>query len=177
MAFHTRSGGGGQPQSAPTRVLFVCLGNICRSPAAEMIFCALLEQAGLRGRISCDSCGVAAYHIGQKPDSRMLAALQRAGIPYNGHRGRQFSPADFDRFDLIIPQDEENRGDVLSLARTAEQAAKVLPMSRWFPPECGLAEVPDPYYGGTRGFDAVVSLLRVSCAALLRELAGADAER
>ena len=178
MDFHTRSGGGGQPQSASrVRVLFVCLGNICRSPAAEMIFSTLLEQAGLRDRISCDSCGVAAYHVGQRPDSRMLAALQRAGIPYNGHRGRQFSPADFDRFDLIIPQDEENRGDVLSLARTPLQAAKVLPMSRWFPPECGLAEVPDPYYGGTRGFDAVVSLLRVSCAALLRELAGADAER
>ena len=170
MELHTRSGGGGQPQSAPVRVLFVCLGNICRSPAAEMIFTALLGQAGLRGRIGCDSCGVAAYHIGQKPDSRMLAALQRAGIPYNGHRGRQFSPADFARFDLIIPQDEQNRADVLSLARTPEDAAKVVPMSRWFPPECGLAEVPDPYYGGARGFDAVVALLRAACANLLADL-------
>lgn len=170
MAFHTKSGGGGQPQSAPTRVLFVCLGNICRSPAAEMIFSALLEEAGLRGRISCDSCGTASYHVGQKPDSRMLAALQRAGIPYNGHRARRFSPADFDRFDLIVPQDEENRSHILALARTPEQAARVVPMSRWFPPECGLPEVPDPYYGGARGFDAVVSLLQAACSAILHEL-------
>ena len=170
MELHTKSGGGGQPQSARVRVLFVCLGNICRSPAAEMIFAARLEEAGLRGRVACDSCGVAAYHVGQRPDSRMLAALQRAGIPYNGHRGRQFSAADFARFDLIIPQDEENRSDVLSLARTAEDAAKVVPMSRWFPPECGLAEVPDPYYGGERGFDAVVALLQAACANLLADL-------
>ena len=171
---HTRNTGGGQPQTAsgsvPFRVLFVCLGNICRSPAAEMLFSALLAQRGLQHRFCCDSCGVAAYHVGQSPDSRMLAALRRAGIPYNGHRGRQFSPADFDAFDLIIPQDEENRSDVLFQARSAADAAKVVPMSRWFPPECGLAEVPDPYYGGAHGFDRVVNLLRASCTALLDDL-------
>ena len=172
---HTRNTGGGQPQTAPHgvpfRVLFVCLGNICRSPAAEMVFSALLAERGLQNRFRCDSCGVAAYHVGQTPDSRMLAALRRAGIPYNGHRARQFQQADFHAFDLIIPQDEENRGDVLYQARTPADAAKVVPMSRWFPPECGLTEVPDPYYGGASGFDRVVALLRASCTALLDDLA------
>ncbi|MCQ2370843.1 MAG: low molecular weight phosphotyrosine protein phosphatase [Akkermansia sp.] len=175
MNGHTRNTGGGQPQSAlagvPFRVLFVCLGNICRSPAAEMIFNALLAERGLQGRIRCDSCGVAAYHVGQKPDSRMLAALKRAGIPYNGHRGRQFSPADFDAFDLIIPQDTTNREDILCQARKSEDAAKVVPMSRWFPADTGLDEVPDPYYGGPHGFDLVVELLRAACTALCEDLA------
>ena len=172
---HTRNSGAGQPQTAPAggpfRVLFVCLGNICRSPAAEMVFLSLLAERGLQHRFRCDSCGVAAYHVGQNPDSRMLAALRRAGIPYNGHRARQFQPADFDAFDLIIPQDGENRGDVLYQARTPADAAKVVPMSRWFPQGCGLAEVPDPYYGGARGFDSVVALLHAACTALLDDLA------
>jgi protein-tyrosine-phosphatase len=81
-------------------VLFVCLGNICRSVAAEMIFNAAVQEAGLADHVECDSCGTAAYHIGEKPDSRMLAALERAGFAYNGHRGRQFSRRDFENFDL-----------------------------------------------------------------------------
>ncbi len=136
-----------------------------------MIFNALLAERGLQGRIHCDSCGVAAYHVGQKPDSRMLAALKRAGIPYNGHRGRQFSPADFDTFDLIIPQDTTNRGDILCQARKSEDAAKVVPMSRWFPAGTGLDEVPDPYYGGPHEFDLVVELLCAACTALCDDLA------
>lgn len=175
MDFLTRSKPSGQPQSsgsAPYRVLFVCLGNICRSPAAEMVFCQALEQAGLQGRISCDSCGTAAYHVGQQPDRRMLAALKRAGVPYNGHRGRQFCRADFGRFDLIIPQDEENRGDILSLALNDAQAAKVQPMSRWFGSRSAYAEVPDPYYGPDSGFDEVVELLQDAVARLLQELKG-----
>ncbi len=154
----------------PTRVLFVCLGNICRSPAAEVIFRAAVERAGLSADFEIDSCGTASYHTGQKPDRRMLAALERAGYAWGGHRARTFTRADFSRFDLIIPQDDSNREDILSLARNAADAARVRPMRDWFPAGCRERGVPDPYYGGDAGFDAVVSLLQDACARLLAEL-------
>lgn len=145
--------------SLPVRVLFVCLGNICRSPAAEVIFTAAAQNAGIADRVKIDSCGTASYHIGQKPDRRMLAALEETGYAYGGHRARQFRRADFTDFDLIIPQDESNRSDILSLARNEADAAKVIPMSRWFPQGETLTEVPDPYYGGKAGFLRVIELL------------------
>ncbi len=161
----------------PVRVLFVCLGNICRSPAAEIIFRATAERAGLGGSFEIDSCGTASYHIGQKPDPRMLAALERAGYTWGGHRARCFTRADFSRFDLIIPQDESNRGNILSLTRSEAAAARVQPMSCWFPEGCQEQGVPDPYYGGDAGFDAVVRLLELSCARLLTELSSSFALR
>ncbi len=154
----------------PTRVLFVCLGNICRSPAAEIIFRATVERAGVAKCFEIDSCGTAYYHVGQKPDYRMLAALERAGYAWGGHRARAFTRSDFSRFDLIIPQDGHNREDILALARHADDAARVRPMRDWFPDGCREPGVPDPYYGGTEGFDAVVSLLEQSCERLLAEL-------
>ncbi len=154
----------------PVRVLFVCLGNICRSPAAEIIFRAAVERAGLAKHFDIDSCGTASYHVGQKPDRRMLAALERAGYAWGGHRARAFSRADFSRFDLIIPQDASNREDILVLARSSADAARVRPMRDWFPEDCREQGVPDPYYGGDAGFDAVVSLLEASCSRLLDEL-------
>ncbi len=157
-------------QPSPTRVLFVCLGNICRSPAAEIIFRAAVERAGLSAAFETDSCGTASYHTGQKPDSRMLAALERAGYAWGGHRARTFTRADFSRFDLIIPQDESNREDILSLARNAADAERVCPMLHWFPEDCREPGVPDPYYGGASGFDAVVRLLEASCERLLADL-------
>ncbi len=157
-------------KSTPTRVLFVCLGNICRSPAAEIIFRAAVERAGLGKDFEIDSCGTASYHTGQRPDHRMLAALERAGYAWGGHRARSFSRADFARFDLIIPQDECNREDILALARNAADAARVQPMRRWFPEGCREPGVPDPYYGEEAGFDAVVSLLEEACARLLAKL-------
>lgn len=175
MRGHTRTGAPGQSETEaeplPFRVLFVCLGNICRSPAAEILFRAAVQKAGWEHRFRADSCGTASYHIGSRPDSRMLAALKRAGYSYDGHRARQFCRADFARFDLIIPQDESNRRDILSLARTPEEAARVQPMHRWFPSTSDLQEVPDPYYGGESGFDFVVELLAVSTRRLLQELA------
>ena len=174
MYLNSRNKGEGQSETAangvPFRVLFVCLGNICRSPSAEILFNAAVAKAGAQGRISADSCGTASYHIGSKPDSRMLAALQRAGYVWGGHRARQFRRADFDAFDLIIPQDESNRQDILHLARTPEQKAKVIPMSRWFPADAADREVPDPYYGGEAGFDHVVRLLESATAALVQEI-------
>ena len=106
---------------SPYRVLFVCLGNICRSPAAEIVFNAAVKRAGLQQVVLADSCGTASYHTGEKPDHRMLAALERAGYAWGGHRARTFSRRDFEQFDLIIPQDDANRRDILSLAATPEQ--------------------------------------------------------
>lgn len=151
------------------RILFVCLGNICRSPAAEIVCKAALQHAGLADRVQVDSCGTASYHVGSKPDSRMLAALERAGFAYDGHRARTLRPADGSDFDLIIPQDEENLRDVRStLSPTAP--ATVLPMSHWFPPGVRHSSVPDPYYGTSADFDEVVALLRSSIARLVHDL-------
>lgn len=156
--------------SCRLRVLFVCLGNICRSPAAEVVCRAALQQAGLAEVVRVDSCGTAAYHVGQKPDARMLAALERAGYSYGGHRARVFRRADFRDFDLIIPQDESNREDVLALACSPQDCSRVCPMSAWFADGEAVREVPDPYYGGAAGFDAVVALLGRSMPKLMREL-------
>ena len=172
MDVHTRIGEDGQPESAaqPFRVLFVCLGNICRSVAAEITFNAAVQEAGLADHVEADSCGTAAYHVGEEPDSRMLAALERAGFTYNGPRGRQFSRRDFAAFDLIVPQDEFNEQDILSLSRNSADAARVRGMWQWFAADERERSVPDPYYGGPEGFDAVVALLTRSIRKLVAEL-------
>ena len=154
--------------STPYRVLFVCLGNICRSPAAEIVCRAALAEAHLQDSVAVDSCGTASYHVGSKPDARMLAALQRAGYAYLGHRARALSRSDGDRFDLIVPQDDDNYSDILdTLGR--QFSARVVPMSYWFPPEAAdcYKSVPDPYYGTDDDFDDVVALLRASMPALI----------
>ncbi len=159
--------------SSPQKILFVCLGNICRSPSAEIILRQKLKAAG---QVQChiDSSGTAAYHVGSRPNQRMLHALERAHYAYDGHRARQFSARDFQDFDLIIPQDESNREDILALARCEEDRAKVIPMSHWFTGSYRerYSEVPDPYYGGDSGFDAVVQLLESSCDQMIIELFG-----
>ena len=157
---------------APYRVLFVCLGNICRSPAAEIIFNAVAAKNGLAGLVKADSCGTASYHTGSKPDHRMLAALERAGYTYGGHRARTFRRADFTDFDLIIPQDEYNERDILALARNEADAAKVRGMWQWFNADETESSVPDPYYGGPAGFDAVVALLTRSMEKLIESTKG-----
>lgn len=157
-------------EEKPLRVLFVCLGNICRSPAAEILFNAALKKAGLEAKVYTDSCGMGGWHVGQKPDRRMLAALERHGYEWGGHLARQFSRIDFSEFDLIIPQDDSNKEDILSLALTEEEKAKVIPMSRWFPKTAPFREVPDPYWDGARGFDTVVELLEAATAEFVREI-------
>ena len=176
MDVHTRIGDDGQPESAPQvfRVLFVCLGNICRAVAAEHAFGAAVAAAGLADHVEADSCGTAAYHVGSKPDARMLEALARAGFEYNGHRGRQFSRRDFEAFDLIVPQDDANYEDIIALAGTPEEMAKVVPMSAWFPDDCPLHEVPDPYYGDKKGFDEVVELLTIATKQMASDIARAE---
>ena len=128
MDVNTRIGEDGQPESAAQsfRVLFVCLGNICRSVAAEMAFNAAVQAAGLADHVESDSCGTANYHVGQKPDARMLAALERAGFEYNGHRGRQFSRRDFVDFEQDIKTVSEKNFPVFSAEIEEKMQEKIL---------------------------------------------------
>ncbi len=154
----------------PYKLLFVCLGNICRSPSAENIMKYLIEKEGSSARIQCDSAGTSSYHIGSPPDSRMSAAAARRGIILKG-QARQFIPEDFEDFDLILAMDKSNYEDILSLDPRGDYRDKVRLM-------CDHArhhrvkEVPDPYYGGREGFDRVIDLLLDACGGLLEEVKG-----
>lgn len=151
-----------------TQLLFVCLGNICRSPSAENIMNYLLEQRGLQQQVSCDSAGTSSYHIGSPPDSRMAAAAKKRGIKLVG-RARQFMVNDFEQFDLILAMDDSNYRNILSLDSSGQYRHKVKRMCD-FCREHPDREVPDPYYGGADGFDYVIDLLMDACDGLLHEI-------
>jgi protein-tyrosine phosphatase len=151
------------------RVLFVCWGNICRSPAAENVFRQVLAASAHAGRIGCDSAGTIDAHTGKPPDPRMRRTLERRGIPVRG-KARCIDPGDFARFDLILTMDDFNRREVLALARTASERARVRPFVS-FCRRHDHPEVPDPYYGGDDGFETVVDLIEDGCAGLLDHLA------
>ena len=147
-----------------TRILFVCLGNICRSPTAEGVMRRLVEEQGLQDQIEIDSAGTGGWHVGAPPDRRATEAARRRGTTLEG-AARRFDPAvDFDRFDLIVAMDAENRRDLLALAPDEEARAKV----RMF--LAGDRDVPDPYYGGADGFERVLDLVEDASASLLRAL-------
>ncbi|TVQ43600.1 MAG: low molecular weight phosphotyrosine protein phosphatase [Gloeocapsa sp. DLM2.Bin57] len=150
------------------KILFVCLGNICRSPAAENIMNYLISQAGLNDRLSCDSAGTSSYHIGAPPDARMSSAAQKRGIKLVG-KARRFEVSDFTEFDLIIAMDRDNYRDLLSLDPEGKYHDKVKLMSD-FAVNTQFKDVRDPYYGGQRGFDQVIDLLLDSCQGLLDTL-------
>lgn len=152
----------------PYRLLFVCLGNICRSPSAENIMRYAIAEAGLEGQIVCDSAGTSSYHIGSPPDARMRSAAQKRGIRLVG-QARQFIPADFEQFDLILAMDRENYRNILALDREAMYGDKVKMMCDYCT-QHSLKEVPDPYYGGAEGFDRVIDLLLDACHGLLDEV-------
>ena len=159
------------------RLLFVCLGNICRSPTAQGVMTHLLEEQGLAGEIELDSAGTGGWHIGKPPDTRATEAARTRGITLEG-QGRRISPEDFDRFDLLLAMDRENLVDVLALApdETASEKVKLL---REFDPEAvarGHLDVPDPYYGGADGFENVLDLVERACRGLLDHVR-ADASR
>ncbi|WP_083468684.1 low molecular weight protein-tyrosine-phosphatase [Nostoc piscinale] len=153
----------------PYKLLFVCLGNICRSPSAENIMNHLVDQVGLSNSILCDSAGTSSYHIGSPPDRRMsAAAAAKLGIQLRG-RARQFAKSDFQEFDLILAMDRDNYNDILSLDPTGKYHHKV----RLMCDSCtrhNLKEVPDPYYGGVEGFNQVIDLLVDACEGLLQEI-------
>jgi protein-tyrosine phosphatase len=154
----------------PYKLLFVCLGNICRSPSAENIMNHLIEQADLGDRLLCDSAGTSGYHIGSSPDRRMsAAATAKLGIKLRG-QARQFQKSDFQEFDLILAMDRQNYDDILSVDSSGLYHHKVRLMCD-FCSRHNLQEVPDPYYGGTEGFNQVIDLLLDACEGLLTYVA------
>jgi protein-tyrosine phosphatase len=158
--------------SNPYKLLFVCLGNICRSPSAENIMNHLIQQRGLQAEIVCDSAGTSSYHLGSPPDRRMTTAAARRGIALVG-RARQFEQSDFEQFDLILAMDKENYRDILALDRSGRYGDKVRLMCD-FCRQHRDREVPDPYYGGADGFNYVIDLLLDACEGLLDYIVAAQ---
>lgn len=157
-----------------TSVLFVCLGNICRSPLGEGIFAALAKERGLADRFHVDSAGTAGYHSGEPPDSRSTAVAAAHGVHLAGY-ARQVTPRDMERFDVIVAMDRSNRRSLQRLrqryGRGRSGLAEIV-MMRDYDPEARDGDVPDPYYGGPDGFERVYRILERACRGLLEELAG-----
>lgn len=149
-----------------TRVLMVCLGNICRSPTAEAALREAADRAG--ADIDVDSAGTSAYHIGEPPDPRMTTTAAEMGLEMDS-TARQVTAEDFERFDLLVALDRSNQRDLIELAPTPEDAARVV-LFRDYTDEPG-TDVPDPYYGGPDGFVEVVEIARAGAAGLLASLA------
>lgn len=154
--------------SSPIRILFVCMGNICRSPLAESVFRHLVRERGVEERFEIDSAGTSGYHAGDPPDSRSVAAARARGVTVSGS-SRPLEAADLRSFDYVIVMDAENRAFVDRLRATVGGEARVHRLREWDPTRTGL-DVPDPYYGGVRGFDDVHDIVERSCAALLDHL-------
>ena len=153
-------------QEKQIALLFICLGNICRSPAAEGIMKQLVERKGLSHRFFIDSAGIGRWHIGQLPDSRMRKHGARRGYQFDS-RARVFTASDFDAFDLIIGMDDENYEDIIYKARNEADKAKVHRMTEYLQKYKQYRSVPDPYYEGPEGFELVLDLLEDGCAGLL----------
>lgn len=151
------------------KVLFVCLGNICRSPTAEGVLRHKLRGAGLEDRVQVDSAGTGDWHVGKAPDSRTRQAAQRRGYDLSALRARQVEVADFQRFDLILAMDQSNLRNLQSLRPADAHADLDLYLRRY---ELALDEVPDPYYGGEDGFEQVLDLIEQASDELLMEIRG-----
>ena len=151
------------------RVCFVCLGNICRSPTAEAVFRRFVADAHLSEKVVVDSAGTAAYHVGEQADARARSAGKRRGYDLNG-RARQFARADFDRFDYVLAMDQDNLRALLKLAPSDAAKAKVRLLRSFDATATTGAEVPDPYYGGARGFDEVIDICERACRGLLETI-------
>ncbi|MNN34037.1 Low molecular weight protein-tyrosine-phosphatase YfkJ [compost metagenome] len=151
------------------RVLFVCLGNICRSPTAEAVFRHKVRQAGLEDLIEIDSAGTGDWHVGKAPDPRTRVAAMRRGYDLSSLRARQVDVLDFSRFDLVLAMDHANLADLRRLRGSAGKAELDLFLRRY---GAAVDEVPDPYYGGEAGFEQVLDLIEQASDALLVELKG-----
>jgi protein-tyrosine phosphatase len=153
------------------RILFVCAGNICRSPTAEGVMRRLVADAGLDGAVEVESAGTGGWHAGEPPDARATAAAARRGIALAG-AARRVTEADFEHFDLILAMDRENLGELRAIVPGQRARAKVGLLREFDPASAGGEDldVPDPYYGGARGFETVLDLVAAACTGLLDDL-------
>lgn len=153
----------------PLKILFVCLGNIVRSPLAENMFRKMANDAGLGDEYIIDSAGTGSWHIGEAPDSRMVRVAANHGLNYSG-RARQVTRQDLDEFDYLIAMDRDNRAVLYGMAQTGEQQSKIHMLREFDPYGKPDSEVPDPYYGGINGFEKVYLIVERSCSGLLQAL-------
>lgn len=152
-----------------TRILFVCMGNICRSPAGENVMRHLVKDTELESKIELDSAGTINFHTGKSPDSRMQEAATNRSIPMVG-RARQVTAQDFETFDWILAMDEDNYHDLQAIQEGVSNPRAELRLFCDFCTEHSESEVPDPYYGGAEGFETVLDLLEDGCAGFLKEI-------
>ena len=155
-------------------VLFVCMGNICRSPAAEGVFCHLLNELGLESELAVDSAGTIGYHAGASPDGRMQKAARRRGYNLEG-RSRVVEEADLEGFDLVVAMDRDNYRDLVnrSWGDGGLHKARICLLSDFLDGDWP-QDVPDPYYGGPGGFERVLDMIEAACPAILRDLSSTD---
>jgi len=150
------------------KILFVCMGNICRSPTAEGVFRHKVSEAGLEQQVYIDSAGTHAYHVGEQPDSRAQKAARRRAVDLSKQRARRVSEKDFSEFDYIVAMDSSNEGDLHSIS-PAEYSEKIHLFLN-FATNTQVREVPDPYYGGGNGFETVLDLIEDASDGLLIHL-------
>ncbi len=155
------------------RIVFVCLGNICRSPLAEAVMNKKVGDAGIADKIAVDSAGTGSWHIGELPDGRTLDCISRNGLELD-HRAQQFDQSYFDKYDYIVAMDKSNLRDIMSLA-TSDHSQQVLLMRDFDPVDKG-SDVPDPYYGGSEGFQHVHDILDRSMDNLLDHIRSRHAD-
>jgi protein-tyrosine phosphatase len=155
---------------APYRICFVCMGNICRSPTAEIVMRRRLREAGLDGRVTVDSAGTGGWHVGKGADSRAIATMTRHGYDGSRHVARQFDPAWFAERDLVVALDGKNLQSLRWLA-PAEAKSKIVRLRSFDPASRGGdLDVPDPYYDGDDGFERVLTMIEAACAGLVEHV-------
>lgn len=154
---------------APFRVVFVCSGNICRSPMADVVFRRLAEVSGLSSRVASSSAGTGDWHVGERADHRTLAVLDRHGYDGSSHRARQFQYADFEHNDLVVALDRSHERVLRGWAHDDDAADKIA-LLQSFLPDADTLDVPDPYYAGAPMFDEVLGMIERASRALFRQL-------
>jgi protein-tyrosine phosphatase len=158
---------------AKHRLLFVCLGNICRSPMAEGVFRRVAEEQGVLDRFEIDSAGLGNWHAGQAPDARAQQAAGNRGIDISGQSARQLTGADYARFDLLLAMDSANYEELTQLA--PKEARHKIRQFLDFAPQTGTRDVPDPFFGGSEGFDHALDLIEAGARGLLADLLSDEA--
>jgi len=155
-------------QSTKVKVLFVCMGNICRSPTAQGVFRYLVAEAGLEARIEIDSAGTHGYHVGEPPDERATETALARGVDIGDLRARRAEPEDFLYYDYILAMDQDNYHSLARICPRGMERKLLLLMD--YAPDLRRREVPDPYYGGQQGFDQVFDLVEAAARGLLADI-------